>query len=287
MHDNLNGFLTCKSITSILFLSPLHDNMKLPLAITSALTGFGLSGPELSVYIALLELGAQPASVLAKRSHLKRGHTYNMLRLLSEKGIVQSFERGHTTYYSGSSPSALLTLLDHQTDDITKKKQHLVQVIPDLERIRNPLSVQPKVRLFEGVSGMKEMYEDTLKTGDKNLYALGDFDHYFPHAKDNDLNELMWDYSVRRAKAGIWYIGNVNKSKTTDLAYKKRKDQKRKFKMLTGIDLSVEVNIYGNKVAIISSSKDMVGLIIEDKPTADTLRNFHRAVWAMLPDYHV
>ncbi len=257
----------------------------LPSSITSALGGFGLSDPELRVYIALLELGAQPASVIAKRSGLKRGHTYNVLKILSEKSVVQNFEKDGVMYYSGSSPSALLTLLDYRVEDITKKKQNLVEVIPELERIRNPFSVQPKVKLFQGIDGMKAIYEDTLKTGDKNLYAIGDFDHYFPHSKDNDLNEWMWQYSTRRAKAGISYIGIVNKSATTDLAYKKRRKQKRIFKMLKGIDLSVEINIYGNKVAIISSSKDMVGLIIEDQPTADTLRNLHRAVWSILPDY--
>mgnify|MGYP001614661087 CR=1 FL=1 len=40
-----------------------------------------------------------------------------------------------------------------------------------------------------------------------------------------------------------------------------------------------------DKVAVVSSSHDMVGFIIEDKPTADALRGIHQALWKALPDY--
>ena len=269
----------------MLILSPLHDNMHLPDSILKALQGFGLTEPEVSVYFALLEFGSQPASILAKKAHLKRGHTYNMLALLMQKGVVQEFEKDGTKYFTGCSPSVLISHLQRRSEELEVKKQILLEVIPDMERIRNPLAVQPKVRFFQGIDGIKEIYEDTIRIKNQPIFAIGDFDHYFPREKSPELNDWIWKYCTRRAKNGICYIGIVNKSETSDLAFKRRKTEKRKLKMLQGVELSVEVNIYGNKVAIISSSKDMVGLIIEDQPTADTLRNLHQAVWKMLPDY--
>lgn len=258
----------------------------LPL-IATALGGFGLAEPEMQVYMALLEYGSQPASLLAKKAGLKRGHTYNILALLIGKGVVQEFEKDGVKYFSGCDPTTLITLLAHKAEELETKKNTLLQVVPDLERIRNPLSVQPKVRFFQGIDGIKQIYEDTLKVKNQNIYAIGDFDHYFPEEKSKELNDWMWKYCTRRAKHGIWYVGIINKSRTSDLAFKKRVNEKRKFKMLKDVDLPVEVNIYGDKVAIISSSKDMVGLIIEDKPTADTLRNLHQAVWQILPEYTI
>lgn len=259
--------------------------MPLTDTIVLALKGFGLSEPEVKVYFALLEFGAQPASVVAKKAGLKRGHTYNVLALLMGKGVAQEFEKDGTKYFSPCAPSVLVSLLEGRSQELEVRKRTLEHAVPDLERIRNPLTVQPKVRFFQGIDGIKEIYEDTLRTKEKELLAVGDFDHYFPREQSPELNDWMWEYCRRRAKKGIWYMGIVNKSPTTDLAFRRRRGEKRKFKMLRGIDLSVEVNIYGNKVAIISSSRDMVGLIIEDQPTADTLRNFHRAVWKMLPEY--
>jgi sugar-specific transcriptional regulator TrmB len=255
------------------------------LSPSAALESAGLSDPEIQVYLALLSLGSQPASIVAKKAGLKRGHTYNVLALLIRRGIVQEFEKDSVRYFTCCRPAGLLSVLERRSEEIDVQKRNLLKALPLLELIRNPLALQPKVRFFQGMEGIKEIYEESLRTQNQNLYALGDFDHYFPRERSPELNDWMWKYCKRRAERGIWYLGIVNKSPTTDLAFRKRRAEKRKFKMLQGIDLPVEVNIYGNKVAIISSSKDMVGLIIEDQPTADTLRNFHRAMWELLPDY--
>lgn len=253
--------------------------------VHTALQALGLTGPEVRLYLALLELGSQPASVLARKAGLKRGHTYNVLTRLMEQGIVQEFVKSGVKQFTASMPAVLLSLLERRKEGIEAQERALVAILPSLECLRNPFILQPKVRLFQGIEGIKEIYEETLRDAGGALYAIGDFAHYFPEERNKELNDWMWKYCDRRAKRGIWYIGIVNKSPVSDLAYRKRKEQKRKLKMLQEVDLSVEVNIFANKVAIISSSRDMVGLIIEDKPIADTLRNFHQALWPLLPDY--
>lgn len=253
--------------------------------IHSTLRDFGLTLPEITVYIASLELGPQPASVIAKKAKLKRGHTYNMLGLLIQKGIVQEFVKDKVTYFSSRPPSTLMTVLEHQKEELEIKKQKLLQAIPALEQIRNPLLVQPKVRFFQGVEGIKEIYEDTIRVRGQDIYAFGDFEYFFPENQNKELNDWIWNYATRRAEKDIWYIGILNKSPMSDRAHKRRREQKRKLKMLKNIYLPVEINIYGNKVSLMSTYRDMVGLIIEDAPIAETFRNFHRAIWRYLPGY--
>lgn len=254
-------------------------------AIHAALTAFGLSPEESKVYLALLSMGTQPASVIAKQADLKRGHTYNLLTRLKGRGIVQEHQKRGVTFFTGSPPEALLSLLERRSEELAVQKRGLLDVIPLLKSLGSPLAVPPKVRLFQGVDGIKEIYNDTVRYAEGIIYAVGDFAHFFPKERSVELNDWIWRYCDRRAKKGIWYHGIVNKSPDSDLAFQKRREQKRKLKMLTGIELSVEVNIYGDHVALISSSCDMVGLIIEDRPIAETLRNFHQAVWGMLPEY--
>ncbi|MEK7591712.1 MAG: helix-turn-helix domain-containing protein [Patescibacteria group bacterium] len=253
--------------------------------IKERLKGIGLSDAETAVYMALLSLGPQPASVAAKKSGLKRAHTYNVLEDLIRSGIVQEFTKSGIKYFTCLPPQVLVTILEQREQELDARKKKLLEVLPDLEHIRNPAILQPKVRFFSGIDGIKQIYEDTIREPKKDLLAIGDFDHFFPREHSRDLNDWMWDYCQRRAKRGVTYKGIVNKSETTDLAFKRRKGERRVFKMLTNTDMTVEINIYGNKVAIISSSRDMVGLLIEDKPIADTLRNFHAAMWKKLPDY--
>lgn len=246
---------------------------------------FGLSEPEVAVYLASLQLGSQPASVIAKKAGLKRGHTYNMLALLIHKGIVQEFIKDGVRYFSSRPPSTLLTDLEHRKENVERLTRRLSRIIPDIEKIRNPELREPKVRFFQGVDGIKEIYEDTIRVPNQNIYGIGDFDYYFPEQQNKELNEWIWSYATRRAKKNIWYIGIVNKSKMSDQAYRRSREQKRKLKILHGIYLPVEINIYGNKVAVMSTYRDMVGIIIEDAPITETLRNFHQAVWKFLPDY--
>lgn len=255
--------------------------------INTVLQDFGLSEPEIAVYLALLEAGTQTASVITKMSGLKRGHTYNVLESLTQKGIVQQFIKNRATYFTGRAPSTLMTDLEHRKESLEILTRNLSNIVPALAKIRNPDLLQPKVRFFQGVEGLKEIYEDTIRKKGQNLYSFGDFEYFFPEEQNKELNDWIWNYADRRAKKGIWYIGILNKSGKSDLAWKRRVKQKRKLKMLKDIYLPVEVNIYGNKVAITSTYRDMVGLIVEDAPIAETLRNFHQAVWGFLPDYKV
>ena len=254
-------------------------------SINEVLQDFGLSIEEISVYLAVLELGSQPASVIAKKANLKRGQTYNKLANLIQKGIIQEYFRDKVRYFTCRSPQSLNAVLDRREEDLKMSKQKLQRILPFLEKIRNPFLSQPKVRFFQGVEGIKEIYEDTLRVKDSDIFAVSDFDYIFPEDMDKELHDWIWNYAKRRANRGVWYFGIVNGSKFSNKAYETRVKEKRKLKMLKDIYLPVEFNIYGDKVAVTSTYKDMVGIIIEDAHIAETLRNFHQAVWKFLPDY--
>lgn len=256
----------------------LHD-------FSSVLTQFGFNKPEADIYISSLSLGAQPASVIAKKAKLKRGQTYNILSQLKDRGIMQEFIKDGVRHFVSCTPSTLLSLLTSQEQAIAAQKQRLLELLPVLDKIRNPHIVQPKVRFYQGVEGLKEVYNDTIRIPNQKIYALCDFEHLFPALHSKELHEWIWEYTNRRAAQGVWLLGIINKSKESDLAYTWRKKQKRKMKMLNNIYLPVEFIVYGNKVAFVSTKDDMVGVIIEDRPIAETLRNFHQAMWAFLPEY--
>ena len=47
--------------------------------------------------------------------------------------------------------------------------------------------------------------------------------------------------------------------------------------MLNNVHIPVEINIYGDKVAIVSIYRDIVGIIIEEPHIAESLRNIHQS----------
>jgi sugar-specific transcriptional regulator TrmB len=267
-------------------MSSTYDNTGKPASqILSALHDVGLSEDESQVYLACLQLGARPASVIARKSGHKRGHTYNLLESLTEKALVQEFIKENVRQFVANSPHILLSLLETKEQRVLQQKESLRQVLPELEEVYEHIPSKPKMRLFRGEEGIRSIYEDTLSCAEKIIYAVGDFASTFPARKNNRLHEWMWEYSSRRARQGIWYHGIMNQSSTSDLAFQRRRAQKRKMKMLHQVPFSVEMMIYDSKVAITSTAEDMSGVILEDRNIADTLRNFHRGVWSFLPDY--
>lgn len=250
----------------------------------STLLDIGLTEPEAQIYLTLLEIGQAPASIVARKANLKRGHTYNLLEQLTKKGIATSVTHSKIQQFSVCAPADLANILERKKREIEDKKQRLLYALPALELLKNPHAHTPKVRFFEGEEGIKEMYEDTLKGKHKELYAFADFHYVVPQDKPRPLNDWIWEYSIRRAKKGIWFLGIVNNSPETAEAYRRRKEQKRKLRFTeTPIAIPAEINIYGDKVTIYSEYEELVGVIIESHTIAETLRNLHQTLWKFLP----
>lgn len=252
--------------------------------VENTLKLFGLTEVEIKVYLSTLTLGTKQASIIAKHTELKRGQTYNVLRTLVEKGLIQELEKNQVLHFSAIKPENLLQLIETKFDSLKDLQTQLRSIIPFLQSLQSPFSTPPKVRFFNGISGVKEVYEEMLATAEP-IYAFVDFEAVFPQEKDPMLNQWLWNYAQRRAQKGIWFYGITNKSKASDKAFKLRKKQKREMKLLEKSLLPVEIAVFADKIAFMSSSQDSVAVIIEHQPTATSLHSIHQVLWNILPKY--
>lgn len=252
--------------------------------IISALNGLGLSDAEAAVYQAsLITGGMRPASVIAKKSGLKRAHTYNVLDMLKEKGIVQETIKNNIRHFSALPPQSLLRMMEGQVEDLVRKKQELVEAIPFLESLQNPFSKQAKVRLFQGKEGLREIFEDVLRTG-CDMYSIVDLQYSWSNY-DEDSRRWIANFIDRREERNIKWHAIAVYSEVSDRELRWRSAMKREVKKLEGIRIPAEINIYGSKVAITSTNHEVVGALIENEPIAQTLMNLHTFFWNILPDY--
>jgi len=82
--------------------------------VLSILRPLGYTEKEVRVYLAALELGTVPASVLARQSGLNRVTAYETLKKLLEKGIVNVSIVGQTKHFSAIDPSTLLAATENR-----------------------------------------------------------------------------------------------------------------------------------------------------------------------------
>ena len=83
---------------------------------------FGLSDKEIAVYEALIELGPSPVRLIAQKSKVNRGTTYDILKSLLDTGLVTYFNKQTHQYFSAEPPEKLISAL-------SDKQQQLEQVM--------------------------------------------------------------------------------------------------------------------------------------------------------------
>ena len=238
----------------------------------------GLSDKEASVYIASLELGSDTVQEIAKRAEVKRANTYVIIEKLMSKGLMSSVEKGKKTLYKVEDPKQLLRLLQEQEEDIKKKEQEFKKHLPELETLFDIAEEKPKVRYFEGKEGLIAIREDYFKA--KNKEVLGVF----------ALDEEKSVFSEEERKSA--YERRVNKNINTKLLYtsEKRIEAKpkltiRRFIPKDKFPLSSSIIIYDNKVGIVSLKGKLIGVIIENKEIANTLRSIFNIAWEGAKQY--
>lgn len=74
----------------------------------------GLTNKETTLFSLLLELGEQPASVLARKALLSRSSCYATLEQLLKKGLISRVYKNGVSCFQGNDLSPLLDILQHR-----------------------------------------------------------------------------------------------------------------------------------------------------------------------------
>jgi len=245
----------------------------------------GLTDAECCVYLAALQGGAQPASSIATRSGLKRGHTYNVLATLLEKGLVQEFERGGSKQFLATDPTGLLTVLEQAEEGLNRTREELITILPLLEKLRSPIINPPRVRFFQGLDGVREVLDDTIAEPGQPVYAFLDLQKAYIQLGP-DHSAFIDEYAAQRIERDIWLYAIVPQE-SLDKEDKYRGSvgalMRRDFRTLSGYQPTAEIFIYRGRVSIITTWQQKIGLTIEDQSIFNTFYELHRILWSILP----
>lgn len=251
------------------------------------LTQLKLSKDEARMLLTLYEHPVAPAGRLAEYAGLKRGNTYNILSALCAAGLAQEvIERG-VKRFTAIPPQQLARRVEEQRLTLLQLAEDLAAAVPHFEALCPFVKCVPRVQVFRGSAGVKELYQFTLSCKEKLIRACSDFSALFPRRRSPELNAWLWDYAARRAERGIRYRGIVARSAESDLAFKKRAAHKRELRLLEHARLSIEINIFDRYVAITSTAEEMMGVLIESTPIADSGKQLFDALWMASPPYAI
>jgi sugar-specific transcriptional regulator TrmB len=123
--------------------------------LTTLLEQFNFSPLEARIYLATLELGQAPASQIARKIDENRVSVYSCLQALMKKGVILTVVKNKVVHYSAISPKNLLTTAQQKIESLSEK-------MPELLALSNTFGNRPSMQLYEGLEGLKMVYEDML-----------------------------------------------------------------------------------------------------------------------------
>lgn len=235
--------------------------------ISKVLENLGLNAKEAKVYLAALEIGSNPVSKIASKAKINRVTTYDIIEKLVKKGLMSSFTRAKVKYFTAAEPEIVVT-------DFQRKVGELKEALPELQRLTGE-TVHPRVRYFEGLEGIRHIYEDTL-TSKSEILNYGDSEEIRRHWPTYDQ-----DYVAKRADKKIFLRGVALDDEYGRNVVNNNPGYYREIRLVSKdkFNFSNEICIYDDKVAIISFKDELIGMIIESPEIANTQRAVFGMVW--------
>src|SRR3989338_3750233 len=140
----------------------------------------GLTKAEIKVYLALLEIGSSTTGPIVEKSGASSSKIYEILEKLIQKGLASFVIESGMKYFEAAQPSRLLDYMREKEESLTKQRQELQNIIPELELKRKYSKQKSEATIFRGLKGVKTAYEDilnTLKPGDEYYVTGGMLPH--------------------------------------------------------------------------------------------------------------
>lgn len=229
-----------------------------------------LNEKEAEIYLTLLEIGSQAASVVAKRVNIPRSSVFFHLENLIKKGFVQKEIRSTVQYFSALPPEKIKQLLQRRKSKVDDQMEQLSGLIPSFKSITSPFLNESKVTYFEGVEGLCKMIDDVIQTKDELYFISAHIFH--PEVRNYIRNTYVPARKKAKKKAEMIVTDSSDARNYVNLAHDIYKWVG--FVEAKNIKFDATIAIYGNKIQFLSTKiEDLTGVLIENEFLANTMKS--------------
>ena len=245
--------------------------------LRTILRTFNLPEKEIKIFKKVVELGAQPASHIARVTELPRNTVRSILDNLVKRGLMVKTNRANTQHYAIEKKDNIVRALKHEKLRITEKIDNQIELIEnfgDELNARHTSKSRPKFTFYEGEAGLEKVYEDTLTAKD-DIVSWASFE-----GMHGALPKYFDTYYARRAKKKI-HITSIHPD--SEFARKRQKNDAKEMRTSALVpsdeyEWVPEIQVYNNKINI-ASWKEKLGIIIESQEIADAMRAIFKMAW--------
>ncbi|MEK7184279.1 MAG: helix-turn-helix domain-containing protein [Patescibacteria group bacterium] len=227
----------------------------------------GFDAREAKVYVALLELGESTVLPLSKKAGIKRTYCYDILASLQEKGLVSFIPRNGRRRYSAEPPETIKALLKQRLDTFSEG-------LSELKSIYNKSDTKPVVRFYEGVEGIKSVYEQLISV--KSFDAISSPDQLYRY-----LGDYFEDFA-KRAIQKKERIRELIAGPIPEVSYLQEYEGSERWqwkKLPETVSITTDILLFENKLVMISYGKQLHAIVLEGSAIVDTHKQLFELLW--------
>ena len=230
----------------------------------------GLTKPEISIYLYLLENGLSSPPQISKGSKILRANTYNVLSSLKAKGLIDNQLKGKRHIYFAKDPSSIILSLE-------EKKNAINKVLPDLRALFKAEKNKPVIKFYYGIEQIKQIFEQ-IDNADEILFVLPTnkifeaYPGFFKQFRKKLVEKQIFVRDIVTQKSGVSIARNTKKIMK---GYYEFRLFAQKYE-----DMPTSIRIWNDNIALVTFDEPIMGTVITSKSLAKTFNVMFETMWA-------
>jgi sugar-specific transcriptional regulator TrmB len=238
--------------------------------VNEILREFGLSDTQIICYQSLLSYGPGSAQEIANRLNIKRTTAFMALNSLIELKLVEHPDK----QYEISNPDILKKMLKSRQQKNLQISQNISNILPSMLSQYKLSHKRPGIIYKEGLSGLKTLFDDIIKTKEEILIFPSDFDRL-----DVKVSQFIDQQILRQQLSGIKVRVLYPSDKKENIDINILKNKNVKIKEFGSKSYKSQIIIYGNKLAITNFHPEILTTIILNEDISDTYKSIFENIW--------
>lgn len=244
----------------------------IPLRVRQALKMLGFSDNEIKIVTFFFSQKKASSREVSQKTAISFSATHYSLSNLEKRGILRSTSDNGDDIFEICSEKEFFEWIESQkrknSEIYDKAQSSLSGFFTNLQESH----WKPNVTYYEGIEGIKEIYEDLIETGE-DIFSWLDIPKIY-----DALGDFLYDYIRRRMKKGITSHDILPRNEMNEKHF--QKNENREVKFVDHLPIDGEIRIYGNKVALISFHKEKpVGFVFQGAVFTQLFRAIFENAW--------
>jgi sugar-specific transcriptional regulator TrmB len=243
--------------------------------LANSLFQLGCNEKHIKFYRANLELGVATLLEITKKARLQRSTAYLIASELVGMGLINEDHKTYKKLFAAAEPDRILQKLEAKYRQIGRNNIALKEVLPELRAVYQTTTIRPRVRTFEGKSGLVAVWNDILAEQQEILLWTNQKTERFVFGENT--HDLF--IKERLTKGIATRVLAVNNAEGVALRAIDSENMRQTKLLPNDTSFTSETYIYGNKVAILDMNKDIFGIITESEQIASSQRAIFEHAW--------